>query len=462
MTIEVGLRWLVIVCQAMTIWITWPLWQTRSSPPNLPLFFFVGLNVGWWMLGSLGLSLFCPRLGASVHAGVLLIAIALDQFRLQAQCIGLAILLAATAYASGGRWVRWYFASVWFWAGAHKLLSPEWLGPKSWALVERLDLDAAAIHLPLAIVIGAAESGLGLVALMRPRWTAVPCVAMHGAIAAIMTPLGLDMNSSVVPWNIAMGAVGYWVLSRTPVARPTSRHEWMFAAVLMLVPSGFYLGLVDRSLASVLYAELPQGLITGREGTTLIDSSSSLGVPFPSQQRLFRQYFELTSHPGDKLHIVDPRPWLADQHYVLGDDHRVQEIDRDRFFEPQSSEVAGVGLDLPRAAFWLARAGVKLLRESEGEMVYAAAFSPESFDPALLDDLQELPNLRELQLSDTAVRDADLTALLSLRLLTGVGLNRTQVTDQGLMQLLELPYLKYIECDQTAISDQLRDRFRRR
>lgn len=451
---------LVVVCQALTLWCTWPVWQTRVDPPNLPLLFRIEVSVGWLMLGSLALTLLRPRLGTAVHAVVLAMAILLDQFRLQPQFFGLAILLAAIVFEPGARLVRWYFASVWLWAGIHKLVSSDWLGPTSWALLARLEADPDALHLPFAVAVGMAELTLGLLAIFQPSKAAIPCVVMHLGISLFMSPLGVDMNGSIIPWNIAMAGVGYWVMSRSLRTESKRRYEAVLAAVSLIAPIGFYWGWVDRSLASVLYSDsLPRGLITSVEGWRLIEGSPSLGVPFPSQRRLLRQYFERVGRPGDKLHIADPRPWLPDEHYVLGRDRCAQAIDPDQFFETRTGEVAGVGIDLSSAVFSLARSGVRLLRETEGGMIYAVAFSPDGFKPSLLRHLSGLPNLREVQLSGTAVGDQDLKQLTSLRLLTGIGLNQTRVSDVGVTPLLALPYLRYIECEQTAVSQQTLDRF---
>ncbi|MCC9658557.1 hypothetical protein [Rhodopirellula halodulae] len=97
--------------------------------------------------------------------------------------------------------------------------------------------------------------------------------------------------------------------------------------------------------------------------------------------------------------------------------------------------------------------GVKLLRAAEVQPIFAVEFSPDNFEPGLLEHLVRLPNVMQVQLAGTAVRDEDLVRLAELRLLTGVGLSRTAVTDSGIENLSGLPYLQVIECEGTEITE---------
>ena len=234
-----------------------------------------------------------------------------------------------------------------------------------------------------------------------------------------------------------------------------SRQKLLEGAVvvtLWLLPVGFYFGWVDRCFCHVLYSDnLPRGLITGRDGVSGIKGWGSLGVPFPRERRLIRLYFEKTAEAGDKLHLYEPRPYLSDAFYIL-EQQRSLPISLERFYDLKPGEVAGVGLDSPRSIFALSRANARLLRESPRSMIYAVAISPQNFDRQLLSQLARLPNLQQIQLSGTDVRDDDLKAFRSLRLLTGLGLNHTRVTDRGLTDLKHLPYLSYVEAEGTTIT----------
>ena len=62
------LRWFVVCTQAATIWLTWPLWQVRISPPLLPLADVYQIDFGHLLLGSLAL---WPRFIEARFAGLL-------------------------------------------------------------------------------------------------------------------------------------------------------------------------------------------------------------------------------------------------------------------------------------------------------------------------------------------------------------------------------------------------------
>jgi hypothetical protein len=290
-------------------------------------------------------------------------------------------------------------------------------------------------------------------------------VVVHLGIVVFLSPMFAGMNVSVIPWNFAIAVVGYWILMQfdpTPSGLRWKLPRWEKSVVtlFMLIPLGFYVGWVDRCFCHVMYSgNLPRGLITNKDGAIEYDSYPDLGVPFPHERRLFLQYFARTARYGDKLHIADPRKFLPDQYFVM----RLSgpwEISAREFFDVlripvarvNIDEVVGVGIDDNQSLFALSQAGVKMLKKTEDSMVYAVAFTPENFNRSLLRQLKGLPNLQQLQFSGTDIRDDDLAALKSLRLLTGLGLNQTQITDQGLQQLEALPYLQTVESDGTAIT----------
>ena len=263
-----------------------------------------------------------------------------------------------------------------------------------------------------------------------------------------------------------MAILGGWVLWQAAEPwRPRSAWEAVVCVVWMVAPVGFYAGWFDHGFCGVLYSDgLPGGMITTHEGAHKISGWGELNVPFPSERRTFRMYFEQYAKPGEKLHIADPRGLLEDQFFVLDTERRAQPIDIDTFFRSQantpasqgnvSPTVAGIGVDQRRAIFNLRLAGVRMLRESLNHPIYAVAFPPETYRGSLLENLSGLPNVTQVQLANTSVSDADLRHLLNLRLLSGLGLDGTGVTDDGLKTLSELPLLQYIECESTVITEQ--------
>lgn len=441
--------WMLVVCvvaQAVTLGLTWPLWQPRESPPHLPLFDLPQLPFGLVLACTLVLSLAYPRSGVRAHVAALIVSFVFDQWRIQPQVIGVAVLMIATVETWGPAVAKSYLIALWFWSGLHKLLSPDWMGHASWGLVQALPVDPDAWHVPFAYAVAAGEVLLATLAVARPRWAAYGCAVLHTGIALFLSPLMHNWNVSVIPWNLCTAAVGFWVLRTAPAFRMQSWPQWAIAAVLLLSPIGYYVGLVDHSLAHVLYSDnMPYALVTTEDGVKPVARWGTFRVPFPHTQRLYRQYFERTAKPGWKMHVADPRPWVSDAHFLKRPDGAVVEIDRGQFGSTGDGEIAGVECDDPRSIFALSQTGVRMLKRSEESMVYAVEIPQDKYKPDLLTWLRGLPNVEQLQLAGCDVTDADLLLLTACSKLEGIGLNDTKVTEAGLRHLTMLPRLDYIE-----------------
>ncbi|RCS46073.1 DoxX family protein [Bremerella cremea] len=445
-TLRYRLLILVVIAQAATLLITWPLWQVRDFPVHMPAFELSQIPFGGWLLLTLLYMLIQPRWGLVLHATSLLISFVFDQYRTQPQFIALAVLMLALIEDNGVILVRWFLATLWLWAGLHKLLSPDWFTHAAWDLVGGIVTDRAAYFQPFAWGVGIGEVIVGLLAILQPRWAAIPCLLMHVGIAIFLSPLFYDHNISVIPWNLATGIVGCWVMLNAPSVRPRFTWEWGIAAVLLLYPAGFYVGWVDHGVASVLYSNhLPEGLITTPEGTEVVQGWGALKVPFPNERRLLRIYFEQSASPGSKLHIDEQRSLLPDQYFVKRADHRVEEISRQEFHNKLAGEVAGIENDRRRNRFLLARAGVKMLKRDQTGPIYAVEMDPSRFRPELLRLLNRIPNIEQLNLAGCQVTNEDLKHLPILPKLEGIGLADTQVTDEAISLLRRQPQLKYIE-----------------
>ena len=160
-----------ILCQLATIAITWATWQTRDDPVSLPL--YAGLpeiSFGWAMVASLVLAGLFPKFGVPLHWITLVTACAFDQYRLEPQFFGLAVLMLVYFGDVGVRICRWYLVAMWIWTGTHKFLSPEWMGHLSWTLVNDAGLPPERLYIAFAVLVAATEISLGLLACCRPRW----------------------------------------------------------------------------------------------------------------------------------------------------------------------------------------------------------------------------------------------------------------------------------------------------
>jgi hypothetical protein len=451
-----GRAMLMVVCvaaQAATLAITWPLWETRESPPHLPLINVPQMPFGGILACSLALVLFRPRLGVWFHIAMLAVACVFDQWRIQPQLIGIAVLMLATVEPWGPAVAKSFLIAMWFWSGLHKLLSPDWLGQVSWNLVQTLPLDPKTWHGPFAHSVAFGEILLSVLAIFRPRWAAIGCVLLHTGIAVFLSPWVHNWNVSVIPWNLCTAVVGYWVLYTAPTFRAQSVPQRVVAAALIITPAGFYAGWVDHAFAHVLYSNnVPYGLITTDEGLRPIAPWGPFRAALPHTRRALRQYFTVVAKRGSKLHIADPRLGLEDTYFLKCSDGEVVEIDRARFLLPDSDEVAGVESDDPRAVFALSQAGVRLLKRTAEGMIYAVEVAPKNYDAVLLRHLHGLPNVEQLQLAGCNVVDDDLRLLLGCDKLEGIGLNNTKVTDAGVTYLAKLPRLNYMELENTGTS----------
>jgi len=464
------------VAQTATIAITFPVWQVRQSPPNLPLWrdeswsLFglepLALNFGWPLLASVALAIFWPIRGALVHLGLLLIAVAFDQFRLQPQFLCIALLMLFTACEKSHAYGRWLLVALWFWAGLHKWLSPEWFGFIGESLLSQVTWLPPDHHFLFALAVAASEMALGVIAVFKPSVAAILGPALHLSIVAFLSPLGISKNVSVVPWNlyIAWTAAKLFHDSRPLIARPIGQP--LGAAILLITPIGFYTGHVDRTLSFVLYSgNLPQAMTTHfvssasppdkTEGLSFeqIDGWGNLAVPFPRNHVSLIRYFEKTAANGSKLHIQDPRPRVNDRFFVMTE-AGPQEIDVETFLRPQAGSPPGRPIDSRLAIQALDAVGCRLLRRDPGSAIYAVQFDPQRFRPASIRWLPSLLAIEQVQFAQCPVTDKDLVPLRRLPLLSGLGLSHTQVTDAALDTLKDLPHLEILQVDGTAITSE--------
>lgn len=496
------------VAQAIAIIITWPLWNVRSDGlPHLPV--FDGLPqvpFGMMLLVTLAVLPVRPRVGVWGHFAVMLVACLFDQMRTQPQFLATWILMVAVTYPVGAALTRWFLASLWIWAGLHKLISPDWMSHRSWSMADKLGLEPESFSFTVAISVALLEILVGLLACFKPRWAAPGCVALHVGIVIYLSPWVRDWNYSVFPWNLATAVIGFWILWKakdgdwfitsgkpwvSPEQKPAGEttcndssnshavnspirnnrrasRRWWFEriafAAMMIVPAGFYIGLLDHGYAHVLYSDsIPRGLISRNDGSLVeIKAWGELAIPFPNERRLLKQHFGEVAQQGEKLHVRDPRPRLDDLHFLMTETGPV-EISRQHFFSDMKM-TAGFELDSKRAKYFFDRANVTRLKRERAGMVWAIQFSPENFDSKLFKHLNGISNLEQVVLDDTDFDDADVALLPPLPRLTGIGLSRTKITDKGIQQLIvdrkrKFPRLKYIVADETEVSGQLLRRF---
>ncbi len=490
-----GLVVLCVLSQLITVVMSWPLWQVRPlftwnqllrntaisavtsnvntlpPAPLMPLFELPQIPFDWLMVGSLALVLLRPRWGVPIHTVVLLVSFVFDQYRTQPQFMANVALLWGCAYLPALPVVRWVLVSLWLWAGLHKFLSPDWMGSGSWQSLDEINFYPYELYYYFAIFVAASEMLLGILAIVKPRWAAYYCVALHLGITLYLSPWVRNWNESVLAWNLCTAAVGCWILLHSKPGWPENRGLQIAATVLLIYPAGFYTGWIDHGIAHVLYSDNHAiAMVTSREPRDTsndppefeqlvplhpwtdrgqqITGFGDLRVPFPNERRLHLSYFAQVARPGEKMHIYDPRPWGGNEYFLKQSDGTVLLIDAARFFKATDTEVCGVALEPWRGYFALALAEVLMTRNGGRSPITEAVFTPQHFRSALLEHLALLANLELIQFKDCPITDEDLQRLPMLYKLRGIGLKGTKVTTQGLKHLLNFPNLAYIQTDE--------------
>jgi len=451
-----------VIAQLATVLITWPLWEIRQTPINVP--WIVALPqkpFGILIVASLaGVSVSPKRYGLAIHLAVLLLAILSDQTRCQPQVLWIAVLSIACVFQRTKQLCVWALVFLWLWAGIHKAISSEWYQGNAFQLMQQ-----AGVSEPLrwyywfALIVTISEIAQGVLAIFRPRISAISCLLLHLGIAGFM--IYIQHNFSVLPWNVCTAIVGAWLMRNAAVAvswkkvlalpAPAKSSGarwigWCAVAALLILPAGFYTGHVRHCFAHVLYSGgLPIASISRTDGTVdQLLSWEMVRVPFPHEPSAFRDYFRLTAAPGEKLHVHEVRPGLASHYYQIDQRRQLQEISRSEFFAADSG-VGGIGCDDRMATFKLIESGGKMKRRTADSMIFAITFTPEDFSAGLLDLVNDLPNIEEIQLRGCDVRDDDLKKIVTLQRLRGIGLNDTPITRQGLKHLSQMKGLNLIE-----------------
>ena len=310
------LRIVIVAAQAASIAISWRLWQVRVDLPLLPVIDGPAIDMLWPLLGSLVVVLFAPRVGIALHAVTLLVAILLDQTRLQPEFLSLALLLLATLPSPTAKLlVRLHLSALWFYTGFHKLVSPDFEAAFAEHVWQPWFPRLSDYGQTVAWALVALEIGLGVCSLIprMHRVTAVGAVVLHVGIVAALWGI-YRPNYVVWPWNLALSLVAvalFWP------PRPGLRIEWRRASVPLRVaalvvlasPLGYYAGVLDAYLAYCLYtANVPTAQWNGNslELVTL----EELRVPLPPTHRTFEAFFRAVAQPDDVLRIQDPR-WCA-------------------------------------------------------------------------------------------------------------------------------------------------------
>lgn len=318
-----AMRWALVGAQGFTLYLTWPLWQVRTSPPNLPLVPWLSggdwpIDFTWLMLASLAIVLVRPAIGVVLHLATLLLAIMADQLRIQPEFVSIGLLMLGTSWGASGKILaRWHLIALWFFAGLHKLLSDDYWnesGPEHFLRLMPEISRTTALWLAGGVAVW--ELSQGILTLVYPlrRFAGISAIALHSMILCGM--MASNWNSAIWPWNITLALTGFLLLPQAIVVqpgnyRPLVAHGVGFA--MFVAPCLFYVGKLDPYLAHCLYSDnTPQACFYNAEGDGEYLSTTTmnaLNVPFPPAHRMFEQYFDRVAQPGDSMTILDDRSW---------------------------------------------------------------------------------------------------------------------------------------------------------
>jgi hypothetical protein len=349
-------RAVVVVAIVTTVLITWPLWSPRDRPVVLPAVDLPQLALGPALIAASLISLLVLRGGALAVTLLFAYGMATDQTRMQPEFFSLPLLLWGSQPNPDARLIaRAHLISLWFFAGLHKILSPNFVGDAGPRMVRGLLIPVPEHAVQLAVIgIAALEISTALLALIPATrviaaWSAL---ALHAGILLTLIPMSPvtwgplhlgspspsaeQWNIAIWPWNIALACSGFALIAswrraplsergrgeaaggRTsfpPFPRAPLPPSLSAAAAIMLavVPAGFYLGVVDAYPAYHLYSAgtanasiyCPAGC---RPEQDLNATWHAFNVPLPPEPRLFEATFNATCAPGDVLRITEPHP----------------------------------------------------------------------------------------------------------------------------------------------------------
>ena len=198
-----------------------PVWHGLPQPP-FPLDYLLLIATVVSLIGAAAASR--PRRWIQAFLALLGVLLIFDQTRWQPWMILYAVLLAAFLYATrketaspdGPTQVldlcRLYLICMYFFAGLQKfhysfaVLVASMLSP----LLQRFQISiewlTAGNTVPMALSMATAECASGVLLAFQKtrRWAVYFLVSMHVMLVLWLSPLGVDLNAVVWPWNIAM------------------------------------------------------------------------------------------------------------------------------------------------------------------------------------------------------------------------------------------------------------------
>ena len=336
--------------------LSWPLWFAAARPtfPLLPIVGAASVASWWWSVVHAGLLLLLLVLvlifpnQKKLRPALLLwlsILCCLDLNRLQPWIWFYALVIAVWLFGQNEREMRhtwrWLLAAVYAWSGFHKL-TPYFAEENFAWFCEAFPFTRPLAPYPaLGYAVALLETSLALGLLWRPtrrisRWLVV---GFHAAIILMLSPLGLDWNTVVIPWNIALAGLVWLVFAEADATTfPKNNGLRLLLALAGVAPLFHFAGGWPDALSWKLYSNTqPEGTFHAPaqaltctvqekamweenafdQGTKLLLddwASREMRVPMVAADRTFRQtalYLCRCTTPADSagLYILTVRPW---------------------------------------------------------------------------------------------------------------------------------------------------------
>jgi hypothetical protein len=251
--------------------------------------------------------------------------------------------------------LRIILTGVYFWSGAHKL-NPNFIDHTYRDIITRfLNIqNISETMLTLGYVIPLTEITMGLALLTSRFRNAAVCLAAfsHIFILLFLSPLGINANSVVYPWNLAMivfVVLLFWNEKAVMVFSFSKLHrnigQLSFILLIWILPFLNFFGMWDHFLSFSLYSdneniyyiaieekELPKiddrlrpflAEVPGISGGRLIDINkwtlNELNVPFYPERRVFKvvakTFCDLGIEEGKIIFLELKRPFREGEYF---------------------------------------------------------------------------------------------------------------------------------------------------
>jgi hypothetical protein len=315
------LRIVVGLATLVMFGLSWPLWVEAGSEgfPRVPFALRLAPtppSVSWALFAVLVGSVAAATVGIAWRKAlglalvVLTFLILQDQHRLQAWAYQfgiVALLLAALPAAQALALTRWWYVATYAYSGLSKLdvsfcrelgerflttaVRPFGLVPEAWPAAVR---GAAILAMPAWEI--AVAIGLSFPATRRQGRAGA--AVLHGALIAILGPMGMEHSTIVLVWNAAMMAEVWVVFSPALEGTCDVGRGGRTSAIGWLARAGFLVGVI-----------LPLG---ERSGYCDAWPAHALDASHVERTDVFLHEDELSAYPAEVVrHVraIDPGPW---------------------------------------------------------------------------------------------------------------------------------------------------------